>query len=416
MNKVRKLIPVSLYDIPGLEAWLEEQANQGLFPTHLGSWATFDHLGVPGTRFRLAARERKEDTPSFEQWELCRQYGWNYALSFGGFFLFYAVDPDAIELYTDWESRGFSLKPLKKRMAAYQLTTMIFYGILAALVVWGLFFYESKFDIQPDHFTVLPLILLNAATPVILCYLVEVFLLWRDWRRNYRALRKAHAALSQGLPPPPSPGPRRSIAREKGLALILLIPLVLFFVVNKLDVLNPFLNIPLDHFTRGYVTLQELEQEPVYPSEEVFEEHSVFDKPENYAEVNFSLLSPVWYAVTQEGYSPTPGTMENVNSPNPEEGKYRYAPDLDMTCFHLLIPALAKPVARAQMDSYRLVNLWWEYEEVDFPGLDFVILATVKDDPWQMAAIGKGGKVAVFRYAGVEHLEDHLDLLSKMVI
>ena len=87
-----------------------------------------------------------------------------------------------------------------------------------------------------------------------------------------------------------------------------------------------------------------------------------------------------------------------------------------MTCFHLLIPALSKPVARAQMDSYRLVNLWWEYEEVDFPGLDFVILATVKDDPWQMAAIGKGGKVAVFRYAGVEHLEDHLDLLSKMVI
>ena len=416
MNKVRKLIPVSLYDIPGLEAWLEEQANQGLFPTHLGSWATFDHLGVPGTRFRLAARERREDTPSFEQWELCRQYGWNYALSFGGFFLFYAVDPDAIELYTDWESRGFSLKPLKKRMAAYQLTTMIFYGILAALVVWGLFFCESKFDIQPDHFTVLPLILLNAATPVILCYLVEVFLLWRDWRRNYRALRKAHAALSQGLPPPPSPGPRRSIAREKGLALILLIPLVLFFVVNKLDVLNPFLNIPLDHFTRGYVTLQELEQEPVYPSEEVFEEHSVFDKPENYAEVNFSLLSPVWYAVTQEGYSPTPGTMENVNSPNPEGGKYRYAPDLDMTCFHLLIPALSKPVARAQMDSYRLVNLWWEYEEVDFPGLDFVILATVKDDPWQMTAIGKGGKVAVFRYAGVEHLEDHLDLLSKMVI
>ena len=27
MSLVRKLIPVSLYDIPGLEAWLEEQAK-----------------------------------------------------------------------------------------------------------------------------------------------------------------------------------------------------------------------------------------------------------------------------------------------------------------------------------------------------------------------------------------------------
>ena len=67
MRLVRKLIPVSLYDIPGLEAWLEEQANQGLFPTQLGDWATFSRSGTPGTRFRLAARERKEKTPSPEQ-------------------------------------------------------------------------------------------------------------------------------------------------------------------------------------------------------------------------------------------------------------------------------------------------------------------------------------------------------------
>ena len=67
------------------------------------------------------------------------------------------------------------------------------------------------------------------------------------------------------------------------------------------------------------------------------------------------------------------------------------------------------------MDSYRLVNLLWSYEEVDYPGLDFVILATT-DDPWQMAALGKGGNVAVFRYAGVEKLEDHLDQLAAMVL
>lgn len=86
-----------------------------------------------------------------------------------------------------------------------------------------------------------------------------------------------------------------------------------------------------------------------------------------------------------------------------------------MTYFHTL-PSLARPVARAQMDLYRLVNLYWSYEEVDWPGTDFVILATVEDDFCQMAAVGRGGRVAVFRYAGVEKLADHLDLLAEMVI
>ena len=62
-----------------------------------------------------------------------------------------------------------------------------------------------------------------------------------------------------------------------------------------------------------------------------------------------------------------------------------------MTYFHTL-PILARPVARAQLDSYRLVNLYWSYEEVDWPGTDFVILATAEKKTWQMAAVGRGGR------------------------
>ena len=414
MSLVRKLIPVSLYDIPGLEAWLEEQANQGLFPTRLADWATFDHSGVPGTRFRLAAQEGKKDIPTLEQLELCKEFGWNYALSFGGCFLFYAVDPEAVELYTDWESRGFSLKPLKKRMAACRNRAILFYGLLAALVIWVLFFFEGKNDVQPDHFTPLPLILLNATTPYVLLFLVLSALAWRNWRRDSRTLKKTYSALSQGLPPPPSPGPKKSVLWERALTLIVSALLILGFFIHTYDVLNPLLDIPLSRFPGSYVALQDLEREPVYPWEEVFS-IPLPDQSENTADVKLSLLSPVWYSVTQECYSPIPGTMENYDSPDPEGGKNRYVPRMEMTRFHLLIPALAQPIARAQMDDYRLVNLWWEYEEVDWPGLDFVILATARDEPWQMAAVGRSGKVAVFRYAGQERLGDHLDLLAEMV-
>ncbi len=53
---------------------------------------------------------------------------------------------------------------------------------------------------------------------------------------------------------------------------------------------------------------------------------------------------------------------------------------------------------------------------MDCPGLDFVILAKSQDGVWQMAALGKGGNVAVFRYAGMEDLADHLEILTTMVM
>ena len=56
MKKIRTFLPLSIYDIPGIEHWLEEQANAGLFPVYLNSWATFEPTGIPGTRFRPPPR------------------------------------------------------------------------------------------------------------------------------------------------------------------------------------------------------------------------------------------------------------------------------------------------------------------------------------------------------------------------
>ena len=80
-RKVRKILPVSPCDIRGLEAWLEEQANAGLFPVSIGSWAVFTTDGVPGTRFRLEPYDRGRTAPTEEQQELYRRAGWSYALN-----------------------------------------------------------------------------------------------------------------------------------------------------------------------------------------------------------------------------------------------------------------------------------------------------------------------------------------------
>ena len=115
-RKVRKILPVYPCDIRGLEAWLEEQANAGLFPVSIGSWAVFTTDGVPGTRFRLEPYDRGRTAPTEEQQELYRRAGWSYALNVApaGGWLFYTADPAAVELYSDHESRGLSLERLER--------------------------------------------------------------------------------------------------------------------------------------------------------------------------------------------------------------------------------------------------------------------------------------------------------------
>lgn len=418
MKKIRKLIPVSLYDIPGVERWLEEQANQGLFPVHLGSWATFETGGVPGTRFRLDPYGKTGTEPDPERLELYRQAGWRYALSIGrAYFLFYTADQSAPELYSDWESRGLSLDRLARQVRQYAWRRRIVWGLLGLLLVWVLFFFQSKYDIHPNpnRFVRLPLLLVEFTSPAMLFFLLCAGFMWWNHRRDRRTLTAIHRNLSQGLPPPPSPGPSRRIWLENLLVLLLVVPLALALLWSRFGPSST----ALDGFSRPYVALADLEKEPLYTYEELFGEpagNSPFHQDENQAQVHFSLLSPVWYTVSEDKNSAQAGAQTNAFSPDPQGGKYRYSPNLDSAYFHLLLPALARPVAEAQLDQFRLVNLRWTYQQVQHPGLDLVILADEPDGIWQMAAVSSGRRLAVFRYAGQERLADHLDALAAAVL
>lgn len=75
MKKVRKFLPLSIYDIPGMEHWLEEQANAGLFPVFLDAWVTFTPTGVPGTRFRLEPWGKPVHSPQKNSWHCIAMQG-----------------------------------------------------------------------------------------------------------------------------------------------------------------------------------------------------------------------------------------------------------------------------------------------------------------------------------------------------
>lgn len=412
MKTVYKILPISLYDIPGLEQWLEEQAGLGLFPTHLGSYAAFTKDGVPGTRYRLEPWGKMGTEPTPEQLELYHSAGWEYAFSIARtYFLFYTTDPNAPELYSDLATRGQSLDRLARQVKKARISRLFIPSIAFLMILAVPFWLAGSYDVQPDRWAGLPLLLLYLTNPMLLLFLITGCLqMPRDFR-DYRTLLNTHRALKDGLPPQPSPGPRKAIIVENTAKLFLVPVLALCLVMNFTTARNE----PVSQFTLPYVSLSAMENEPLSTYEELFGVSSRIFADENQASRQFSLLSPVWYEVSQSLYSPQAGTQANAFSPAPEDGKHRYSPGLDMTRFSLLAPALSRPVAKAQLDAYRLVNVYWTYKEADYPGTDFVILAQDDRGAWQMAALGSGKHVAVFRYAGKEKLADHLDVLSSMV-
>lgn len=417
MKKVRKILPLSIYDIPGIEQWLETQANEGLFPLRVDNWVTFDRTGVPGTRFRLELKTHVGDDPPQEQRELYHAAGWQYAMTVGNaYYLFYTTDPEAPELYSDSHSRGLSLELLEKRAKKAQRWSYIVYGLLVALVVYFLFFFRSKFDAQPDPLAHLPLLLLKLTSPFVLLFLVCAFFSWKRSRRDLRILQATIQALKEQTGPPPSPGPQTSFRRENAATLLLIVPLFVLVLGLNLRNMTDMEMIPLEKFHKPYIPIQTIEQEPVFYWQKLFTEQPFPGEPDTSAEQHFSLLAPIWYDVEQRAYSPQNGTRGNSFSADKEGGKNRYSPSLDMTYIRVLIPALARPVAESQLNAARLVNLRWTYEELNVEGLDFCIIGRPGGDKvWQLAAIGKGRNIAVFRYGGMEDITHHLDTLSAMV-
>lgn len=411
MGKVYKIIPVSLYDMPGLERWLEDMADAGLFPTHIGAYASFTREGRPGTRFRLDPFGKSGSEPTGEQLELYRRAGWEYVCNVGRiFYLFHTADPAAPELHTDLVTLGQSLDRLAKRVRRAKWHHILYPLLLPLIFLLPQLLPASRFDVQPKQFGQFAITLLGLSSPGFLFFLAFMVFTFIHEIREFRYLLALHRNLKDGLPPPSSPVPGKKILRYNA-ALLLLLP------VSILSLVWIFLwrdTVPLEEFDQPYIALADLEETPMATYKELFGSPTSHSD-ENLVKRDCSILAPVWYTVEQTGYDAEHSPSSMGFSTNPENDLLCYSPDLEMTYVQLTLPSMARMVAESQLDRMRLINLYWEYEEIEYPGLDFVILGETAGGAWQMAALAKDGRVAVFRYGGREKLADHLDLLDDMV-
>ncbi len=398
---VYKVTPVSLYDIQGLEQWLEKQAAVGRFPLRVtGDYTRFERRdAVSSARFRLEPSNGQEFVEP-ERLELYSQAGWSY---FGTvaqmYFLFYTFDPAAPELHTDLVTQGLSLEWLAQRTKRARRNTRIWRAAVLGLFLAGIFL---GWTTDPRR---LPLLLRDLSGSALL-FLVFFFWMWRREEEEVRLLLDLQSSLELGI----SPAPKPAIHWHQWMVPLALLTLILL-IGDKLYQ-SPT---SLEGFSRPYVDLAVLESEPMAEYQELFPEERPQSWNRNTVSRWFSLLAPNHYTVEQHLYSFQAGTSPGSLSPEDDE-HFRYSPSLTAVYFHLTIPPLARTMAMAQLAQMELVNLPWSYEEVDWPGLDLAVLArNQRDGIWQMAAVVKGSRVAVFRYAGRENLADHLDVLASVV-
>ncbi|NBI09456.1 DUF2812 domain-containing protein [Colidextribacter sp. OB.20] len=413
MKHVFKTTPVSLFDIQSLEGWLEEQANEGLFPLWVnGDFTQFRRDdAAPGTRFRLEAADGKE-APEPEQLELYKEAGWEYGDMVGkAYFLFYTTDPSATELHTDPVTRGLSLEQLAGEVQKARRKQRIWrYVILGILIAGGAVIWRVDSRQLPLYFLDMSgslLILL----PLFLCF-------WRNDEREYRCLLDLQRSLELGITPKPHRPRRRNFWFVPFWIAIPLFGLIIVLWTGRLFGFWDYPTAkPLEDFSGTYVNLQQLESEPLLTYEDLFGEPHHKSPGSDWGESTvtrkFALLSPGYYTVNQTLLSPEDWESKSGYSSSGEP-EYVYSPTLEAVYFHLLIPAMARPVALAQMAEQEAVNLTWTYEEIDYPGLDFVILSR-SNSQYQGVAVAKGGRLAVFHYGGREDLADHLDALAKAV-
>lgn len=119
-----RLAPCPSYDVEGMESWLEDMAEQGLFLTGDGFFCGFGffHKEEPRkAKYRLQVNELEagvlsdNDEPEKEQQEISEALGWQFVARRGEFFIYRSMEENVRELNTDPEVQALSMKMVQKR-------------------------------------------------------------------------------------------------------------------------------------------------------------------------------------------------------------------------------------------------------------------------------------------------------------
>ena len=153
-RKAYRMAPCPIYDIEGMESWLESMAENGYFLNADGFWAGVGAFSINPpvqARYRLRAapeNAKKQDEVNKGADEAGDVSGWDYVADCGGFQIYVSYDPEAGELSADTQVQAFDTLRKRQRdrlwfskiwLIVFPLAWFIARGLLGVIGLGSLF-------------------------------------------------------------------------------------------------------------------------------------------------------------------------------------------------------------------------------------------------------------------------------------
>lgn len=395
---VSKPIPCSIYDLRGIQEWLDEMSLQGLFLKEVNrrfDRAEFEVGGPAPVRYRLdpIIRKGKEDD---EHIALYARMGWNYVdRVYTWYNIFSCADPEAPELYSDYQSLALAMDGLVRR--DFRNHVLLALSLLAVLLLM-LFFPTPGYSFRNLLLWERPEYVFDmVAYPIVLvlCLPLLVF--------EYRRTRKIRDTLAQGLPL------KAEKRRNKPP----------WYVVWALTYLPIFLLPKLIFPDVGWDVCGLEERTPAHPwptaaQVEAVGTHPLTEEPvtDGYIRYNDSPFAPVQEEVSRHRVldpdDPTDTdlhtTVRYVRAGSPKIAQWLYQMERDRETKSL-------KDRQSTRYTYQVTNLV-PFASRDWTGLDRLEIASYQwrdQDSWTFAAL-RGNDVLLVDYTGAARWEDCLPL------
>lgn len=383
MNHVYKLTPVSMYDVRGLEQWLETMAAQGLFLKKYGPLVCRFTKGEAKTvRYRLEPyRITLSGGFPNDMVELFQECGWEHVGTIHAeMLIFSAADPHAPEPHTDLDIQLEQWNKLYKAARKDFIGIGLFTLACFALIAWFIFSHRTPLsDLLVSSFALVYPLAFLVIRPTF-----ELGAYYSKVRELAAVIRELEGAPKKRRLWFPS---RQFFSWIATLALIFLLALLLYLLGNPLR--EPGAK-PVTDFIPLTLTALETGQ-------------PVEDRP-YYGTPQYSLLCRRQWRVLDL----SDGTYVNIQW-------------FDL---HDWLSFLAVPAARDLMeDAMKLDDLFWESDDPaawvtrEHPeaGADWLSIAVTEDGAYQAAVAALGDKVVRIQYTGSGKLADRMDEIVAMV-
>lgn len=416
---VKKWLPCPLWDFPGLQDWLNEQAQAGYalekFPgfSFIGKVVFRKDPSAVHARYCLDPMQEHLGIGKLrEQAAVYRDLGWHYVDKIGNRYAIYRCDdPEAPDLYNDPDSLCWSMK----KQVRWAWIGLFFWLVWAAVLFrdewYALFHWPTEF--------VMDLIL--HAEVLIPFYAIMLALVLNSLLQGisiFRGVRRIQASLRRGEWPTPRPRRYPELCRSlmtwiaAGVFVLFLLYLGISGIMHTKTLSGP------EEWDFPHVTLEE-----VLPAGANF-------RPYNHREMlpsdtlDRSLLAPEQYDVAQGG------TVRMDGRPQQDTRLYQES-------VRTLSPSLAQWVYRGRVTAHRhsleKYRTNWEKntstlhpdlpnaydnlreEELSYPGLDgltrFTYQYSDKTTPSTVYIGWAGNRVFVLNCSGAADSEAALALL-----